>query len=309
MKVTIVGMGAVGTEITGFLVNMAEVSEIVAIDQNRARAEGEIRDFSHTTSFTYAKNPRMVAGDYADSTNSDIVVITAGAQLTKGQTRDDLVRANSVIIRQIIAEIEHHSPGAIVIVVTNPVDVITWVALKSSSYPRERLFSSGTLLDSARFMRIVSEHVGLDPKNIFGYMLGEHGSTGFIPWSICNVCGLDIDTYCRLNGIATIDRIKMAAEVRDVGYDIFNLKGNTNHGIAAAVFRLIRAIEANERSVLPVGVLLQNQYGIDDVVMSVPCVVGRNGVERILNYSFGSDELAALHRSADHIKHLISLAQ
>ncbi|SFN23975.1 L-lactate dehydrogenase [Formivibrio citricus] len=309
MKVTIVGMGAVGTEITGFLVNMAEVSEIVAIDRNRERVEGEILDFSHTTSFTYAKNPRMVVGDYADSAGSDIVVITAGAQLTQGQTRDDLVRANSVIIREIIAEVERYSPGAIVIVVTNPVDVITWVALKSSSFPRERLFSSGTLLDSARFMRIVSDHVGIDPKNIFGYMLGEHGSTGFIPWSICNVCGLDIDTYCRLNGIPLIDKAAVSAEVRNVGYEIFNRKGNTNHGIAAAVFRLIRAIEADERSVLPVGVLLQDQYGVDDVVMSVPCVVGRNGVERIVNYAFGFDEQAALHRSADHIKSLIALAQ
>lgn len=309
MKVTIVGMGAVGTEITGYLVNMAEVSEIVAIDRNRERVEGEIWDFSHTTSFTYAKNPRMVVGDYADSAGSDIVIITAGAQLTKGQTRDDLVRANSVIIREIIAEVERYSPGAIVIVVTNPVDVITWVALKSSSFPRERLFSSGTLLDSARFMRIVSDHVGIDPKNIFGYMLGEHGSTGFIPWSICNVCGLDIDTYCRLNNVPLIDKAAVSAAVRNVGYEIFNRKGNTNHGIAAAVFRLIRAIEADERSVLPVGVLLKDQYGVDDVVMSVPCVVGRNGVERIVNYAFGFDEQAALHRSADHIKSLIALAQ
>ncbi len=307
MKVSIVGMGAVGTEIFGHLVSMAEVAEIVAIGRNRERVEGEVLDFSHTTSFTYAKNPRMVVGDYADSANSDIVVITAGAQLTKGQTRDDLVRINSEIIREIIANVERYSPNAIVIVVTNPVDVITWVALKNSSYPRERLFSAGTLLDSARFMRIVSEHVGIDPKNIFGYMLGEHGSTGFIPWSICNVCGLDIDTYCRLNELPLIDRAEVSAAVRNVGYEIFNRKSNTNHGIAAAVFRLIRAIVADERSVLPVGILLKNQYEQDDVVMSVPCVIGRGGVARILNYSFTADELDALKKSANHIKSLIAL--
>lgn len=307
MKITLVGMGAVGTEIASLLVNMADVAEIVAIDRSRERTEAEMWDFSHTTSFTYSRNPKLVVGDYPDSQASDIVVISAGAQVGKGQTRDDLVRANSAIIREIIPQVERYSPNAVVIIVTNPVDVITWVALKSSSYPRERLISSGTLLDSARFMRILSEHVHIDPKNIFGYMLGEHGSTGFIPWSICNVCGLDVDTYCHMNNIPPVDKTLISDAVRNIGYEIFNRKGNTNRGIAASVLRLIRAIETNECSVLPVGVLLENQYGVNDVVLSVPCVIGRGGVQRVLNYDFTQEELAAFKRSETHLRSMIEL--
>ncbi|MBS1154636.1 MAG: ldh [Proteobacteria bacterium] len=308
MKVSLIGMGAVGTEIAGLLVNMADVSEIVALDRSREKAEAEIWDFSHTTSFTYSKNPLLIAGDYPDTKDSDIVVITAGAQIAKGQSRDSILRANTVIMREIIEQVEKYSPNAIIINVTNPVEVITHVALRHSSYPRTKVLSAGTVVDSARFMRILSEHVRIDPKNIFGYMLGEHGSTGFIPWSICNVCGLDVDTYCRMNDIPPIDKLAVQQAVLDVGYEIFNRKGNTNHGIAASVFRVIRAIESNEHSVLPVGVCLENQYGVNDVVMSVPCVIGRDGVQKILNYSFNESELAAFKKSEVHLREMIELA-
>jgi L-lactate dehydrogenase len=307
MKVSVIGMGAVGTEIVGYLVNLAEVTEIVAVDKAREKAEAELWDFSHTTAFIYAKNPRLIVGDYADTADSDIVVITAGAQLAKGQTRDDLVRVNSGIIRSIIKDIEAHSPKAVVIVVTNPVDVITLVALRHSSYPRERLISAGTIIDSARFMRILAEHVDLDPKNIFGYVLGDHGSTGFIPWSICNVCGLDVETYCALNGLPPIDKTTLRQRVLDAGFDIFNRKGNTNHGIAAAVFRVIRAVTSDERSVLPVGVRLDGEYGVHDVVASVPCVVGRGGAQRILNYRFNPSEQREFDASIAHLRALIAL--
>ncbi|MDP5240665.1 L-lactate dehydrogenase [Uliginosibacterium sp. 31-16] len=307
MKVSVIGMGAVGTEIVGFLVNMSEVTEIVAVDKNRGKAEAEIWDFAHTTAFTYAKNPALVAGDYADSRDSDIVVITAGAQLQQGQSRDDLVRINCVILREIIAEVERYSPGAIVINVTNPVDVMTQVMLQASSYPPSRLISAGTLIDTARLLRIISEHVKLDPKNIVGYLLGDHGATGFIPWSVVNVGGQDIDSYCRLNGIAPVDKAAIRQQTLDAGFRIFERKGNTNHGIAASVFRIIRAIEANEHSVLPVGVLLQGEYGVQDLVMSVPCVVGRQGVHKILHYEFTAAEQLEFHRSEQHLRSLLAL--
>lgn len=168
--------------------------------------------------------------------------------------------------------------------------------------------SAGTIVDTARFMRIISDHVQVDPKNIFGYVLGDHSSTGFIPWSICNVCGLDIDTYCRLNDIAVIDKAEIRQLVLDVGMEIFNRKGNTNHAIAASVFRVIRAIAANEHSVLPVGVLLQNQYEVDDVVMSVPCVIGGDGVQKILNYQFTRQEQNEFLASEAHLRKLLALA-
>jgi L-lactate dehydrogenase len=307
MKVSVIGMGAVGTEIVGFLVNMSEVTEIVGVDKVRAKAEAEIWDFLHTTPFTYAKNPALVAGDSADTASSNIVVITAGAQLQKGQSRDELVRINCVIMREIIREVERYSPNAIIINVTNPVDVMTQVMLQSSSYPPERMLSAGTLIDTARFLRILSDHVQVDPKNIYGYMLGDHGATGFIPWSLCKVCGMDVDSYCTLNGLPLVDKAAVRQQTLDAGFRIFERKGNTNHGIAASVFRIIRAIEANEHSVLPIGILLQGQYGVDGLVMSVPCVVGRSGVQRILNYEFAEDELAEFRRSETHLRELLAL--
>ncbi len=307
MRASVIGMGAVGSELVGLLVTMSEMSEIIAVDRSRERAEAEIWDFSHTTSFIYAKNPLLLVGDYPDTANSDIVVITAGAQIKAGQSRDALVQINSQVIRDIIAQIETYSPNAIVLVVTNPVDVITQVALRHSHYPRTRLISSGTIIDSARFMRILSDHLKIDPKNIFGYVLGDHSATGFIPWSHCNVCGLDVDTFCRLNDLAPVDKAAIHQRVLDVGIEIFNRKGNTNHAIAASVFRIIRAIAANEHSVLPVGVLLQNRYGVDDLVMSVPCVIGRDGVQKILNYEFTPEEQHDFHRSEAHLRQLLAL--
>lgn len=308
MKVSVIGMGAVGTELVGLLLSLSEATEIVAVDKSREKSEAEMWDFAHTTAFTYAKNPDLVVGDYPDTAESDVVVITAGAQVQKGQTRDAIVSINAVLIRDIIAQVERYSPEAIVIIVTNPVDVITEVALRASHYPRSRLFSAGTLIDSARFMRILSDHVRIDPKNIFGYVLGEHGSSCFIPWSLCNVCGVDIDSYCALNGLPPIDRQQVHAQVIQAGFEIFNRKGNTNHGIAAGVFRIIRAIEANERSVLPVGVQLKGEYGVEDVVISVPCVLDRSGVSRILNYRFNEAEAQAFQDSVTHLRTLIALA-
>ncbi len=307
MKVSVIGMGAVGTEVVGFLVHMSEVTEIVAVDKARAKAEAEIWDFSHTSPFTYAKNPLLVAGDFADTADSNIVVITAGAQLQQGQTRDDLVRVNSAILRDIIQQVERYSPGAIVINVTNPVDVMTQVMLMASSYPAGKLISAGTLIDTARFLRILSDHVKIDPKNIYGYMLGDHGATGFIPWSLCKVCGLDVDSYCRLNGLPLIDRDAVRQQTLDAGFRIFERKGNTNHGIAASVFRIIRAIEGNEQSILPLGVMLKGEYGVNGLVMSVPCVVGKNGVERVLSYEFTDEEMAGFRRSEAHLRELLAL--
>lgn len=308
MKVSVIGMGMVGTEIVGNLINLTDVSEIVGVDRSREKVEAELWDFLHTTAFTYSKNPNLVVGDYPDTAASDVVVITAGAQIAAGQDRGDLAEVNGDIIRNIIARVERYSPNAVVIMVTNPVDALTEVVLKASSYPRERVISAGTVIDSARFLRIMSEHAKIDPKNIFGYVLGEHGCTSFIPWSLTNICGLDVDTYCRDNGLPPIDRTDILRRVQAAGYEIFARKGNTNHGIAASVFRIIRAIETNEHSVLPVGVRLDGEYGMRDVVMSVPCVIGRGGVQRVLNYTLSADEMAEMRRSETHLREVAARA-
>lgn len=309
MKITVVGMGAVGTEVVGHLLNAGMATEIVAIDKAVDKARAEIWDFSHTTSFIYAQNPRLVVGDFDDARGSDIVVMTAGANIKPGQTRDMLVKINTAIMREVVAEVERTSPNAILLTVTNPVDILTQVALRHSSFPKERVISLGTIIDTARFMRIVSDHVGIDPKNIFGYVLGDHSETSFIPWSLCNVCGLDVDTYCALNGVAPIDRDGVRRRVIQIGLDILAGKGNTNHGIAASVHRIIRAIAGDEHSVLPVGTLLEGEYGVRDAVMSVPCVIGRSGRERVVACRFTDEEQAAFDTSHAHILTLLASAE
>jgi len=205
---------------------------------------------------------------------------------------------NATLIREIIHKLYTYAPHAILIMVTNPVDVLTHIAYKEALYPRERLISSGTLVDTARFMKIVSKKVGIDPKNINGYILGEHGKGSTLPWSICNICGLDVDTFCELNGLPRLNREAIYQDVLNAGFEIFYKKGNTNHSTAASVFRIIRAIANDEHSVLPLGVYLDGEYGLHDVVLNVPVVVTKKGASKILKYKLLPEELEALHVSA-----------
>ena len=274
------------------------MSEIVLVNRNVQKAVGEVEDFSYVESFTYARNTHLHSRDYVDCAQCDVIVITAGAQLKGSQTRDELLHENATLIREIIHKLYTYAPHAILIMVTNPVDVLTHIAYKEALYPRERLISSGTLVDTARFMKIVSKKVGIDPKNINGYILGEHGKGSTLPWSICNICGLDVDTFCELNGLPRLNREEIYQSVLNVGFEIFYKKGNTNHSTAASVFRIIRAIANDEHSVLPLGVYLDGEYGLHDVVLNVPVVVTKKGASKILKYKLLPEELEALHVSA-----------
>lgn len=305
MKISVIGMGAVGTEIVGSLATMPEVAEIVCLNRTRDKAEGEVLDLAHTTAFTYARNPVLRAGDPPDLAGSDVVVVTAGVRFLPGRPRDDLLEANAAIACGWMREIERHAPGAIVLVATNPVEPVTQLMLGCASLPPERVISLGTVVDTARLMRIISDRVGIDPKNIFGYVLGDHSETAFIPWSICSVCGMDLDTYCRLNAQAPFDREAVRAAVMDAGLAIMTRKGNTNRGISASACRVVRAIIADEKSVLPVGTLMRGEYGLRDVVLCLPCVIGRSGVERVLRYEFTTGEMEELKASAAHVHYLI----
>lgn len=305
MKITIVGAGMVGTEICSYLFIMGTAREIVLIDVDRNKAQGEITDFRHMSAFTHTKNIKLIAGDYSDSAGSDIIVITAGAQIKHGQPREELVQINSIIMSEIARDIYKYSPDGIVIIVTNPVDVCTWFYLKNSGSDPAKVISSGTLLDTARFMTILADHVEMDPKNVFGYVLGEHGATSFIPWSICNISGIGLEEYCRTNNLPNVDRELMLRKVLNAGYEIFSMKGNTNHGIAASVYRIIRAIELNEHSVLPVGFCIDNIYELKDTVLSLPVIINKNGIGKIINYKLEEEEIIDLHRSADNVRRLI----
>ncbi|AHJ11719.1 lactate/malate family dehydrogenase [Sulfurospirillum multivorans] len=298
MRVGIIGVGGVGVELVNYLLTLGSMSEIVLVNRNKEKAMGEVADFSYVESFTYARNTHLHSGDYVDCAHCDVIVITAGITLKGEQTRDALLGENAALIRTLMHELYAYAPHAIIIMVTNPVDVLTHIAFKEGLYPRERLISAGTLVDTARFMKIVSKKVGIDPKNINGYVLGEHGKGSTLPWSICNICGLDVDTFCELNGLPLLDRAQIYQDVINAGFEIFYKKGNTNHSTAASVFRIIRAIANDEHSVLPLGVYLEGEYGLSDVVLNVPVVVTRKGATKILNYKLLPEELEALHVSA-----------
>ncbi|QIA65546.1 L-lactate dehydrogenase [Vibrio astriarenae] len=306
MKIGVIGAGAVGVGICNYLLTMGSVSELVLLDNNLKRAEGEVFDFRHTAALTFSKNTHIVpTDDYMALVQADIVVITAGAQIKQGQTRLDLAEVNSKIGVDIAKQIEKVAPNAILIVVSNPCDIVAHFITQNTSFVPSKVISSGCVIDTARLMTIVANRVDLDPKNVFGYVLGEHGSNCFTPKSLISIAGQPADYYCDTQHIPRIDADDLLESVKQAGYEIFKRKQNTTHGIAASVFRIIQAISINERSVLPVAKLLQGEYGLDNVVLSLPMVIGRNGAETVLKHPFTVDELETLNTISLSIKQTV----
>lgn len=303
MKVSVIGAGSVGVGVCSYLLNLGSLKELMIFDINKEKAEAEAWDFIHTESLTFSKHTKITVGrDYSDFADSDIIVLTAGAQIKVGQSRMELNEINGRIGVDIMKQVEPHAPNAIIIVVSNPCDVVAQCIIQHTGYSPSKVISSGCVIDTARLMSIVAQRVNLDPKNIFGYVLGEHGSSCFIPMSLINIAGQPADYYCDTNNQERIDPDELLESVIQAGLEIFRRKLNTTHGIAASVFRIIQAISINERSILPVGVMLQGEYGIENVVLSVPTVIGQNGVERILVQPFGEEELEKLHNIAEEIR-------
>lgn len=305
MKITIIGAGAVGIDLCHYILNLGDCRELVLIDLNRERTEAEQLDFGHTSALVYAKNTRIIAGDYPDAAESDIIIITAGAQIKPGQNRLELAAVNAPILTQISKHCHEVAPNAVLIIVTNPCDVLTHFVIKNSPYPSHKVISAGCVVDSARLMKIIADHVQLDPKNIFGFVLGEHGAGSIIPWSILQIAGQPADTFCRLNHYPVIEPEQLLSDVKQAGLNIFNRKLNTNHGIAGSVFRIIRAIAINEYSVLPVGSMVNGQYGIEDVVLNIPFVVNAKGIDRAPLYPFTEEEIAQLRDTARTLRKVI----
>ncbi|USD42388.1 L-lactate dehydrogenase [Vibrio sp. SCSIO 43135] len=302
MKIGVIGAGAVGVGICNYLLTLGSVSELVLLDQNLDRAEGEVFDFRHTAALTFSKNTHIVpTDDYLTLIGADIVVITAGAQIKQGQTRMDLAEINAKIGVDIAKQVERVAPNATLIVVSNPCDIVTHFIAKNTQLPASKVISSGCVIDTARLMSIVANRVNLDPKNVFGYVLGEHGAHCFTPKSLISIAGQPADYYCDTNHIERICADELLESVKQAGYEIFKRKQNTTHGIAASVFRIIQAIKIDERSVLPVATLLNGDYGLKDVVLSLPTVVGAHGAESILHHPFSEDELATLNAIAANV--------
>jgi L-lactate dehydrogenase len=305
-KVVIVGAGAVGSTFAYALAGSGLADEIVLFDSNHELALGQVLDLAHGQAFFPSVQIRE--GQTADYADARLVAITAGAKQQPGESRLDLLQRNAKIIRGIVDEIVSRKSRAVVLVVTNPVDILTYVAHKRSGWPRGRILGSGTVLDSARFRHLLSQHCGVDVHNIHGYILGEHGDSEFPAWSMTNMAGMPIEQFCRLclkcDDWQTARR-KIADEVKHSAYHIIDYKGATWFAVGLALTRIAGTILRNQHSVLTVSSVLEGEYGLSDVSLGVPCVLSRQGVERVLEVTLPSDERNALVKSAALLRETI----
>jgi L-lactate dehydrogenase len=307
-KVSIIGCGSVGMRYAYALMMRGVARQIVIVDIDRKRLEGEVMDLSHGA--PYLPPVEVTAGEYPDIVNSDLVVITAGKKQTPGQTRVELVRDNVEIFKKIIPEIVKYAPAAIFLVAANPVDILAYAAYKISSKPPREILSSGTVLDSARFRFLISRHCCIDPHNVHAYILGEHGDSEFAVWSKAMIGGILFADYCcvcrQKNNCRRDETFKsLFEEVRDSAYKIIEKKGETSYGIGLALARITQAVINDENAVLPVSSLVSYYYGVNDVYLSVPAVVNRTGVREILHIDFNAEEEESFRSSAAAVKKVI----
>lgn len=297
-KVIVVGAGSVGTTYIYALLQTGLASEIALIDVDRKRVEGEIMDLSHGLPFI--PPVAVKAGEYADCADAHLIVITAGAKQAPGQSRTELIRKNAHIVTSISEQIRQHDTPAVVVMVTNPVDTLTQLALEGLGLPAGRVIGSGTVLDSARFKYLLSRHCNIDARNVHAYVLGEHGDTEVAAWSMTHIAGIPIKEYCERCNACDYQRHhrEIAEQVRTSAYHIIDYKGSTFYGIGLSLIRISAAILRNERSVLTVSTRLTGEYGINDLCLSVPCIIGEHGVNRVVATELLSTEQRGLERSA-----------
>ena len=301
-KVAIIGAGFVGSSSAFALMQKGLFNELVLIDANKARAEGEAMDISH--GLAYSNSMRIYAGEYEDISDAKIIIITAGAAQKVGETRLDLIKKNSKIMTSIINEIVRVKAEGLLLIVANPVDVLTQVALKVSGFGKERVFGSGTVLDTARLKYLLSEKLRIDTRNVHAVIMGEHGDSEFVAWSFANISGMPIKKFLCLRGYKDMEQLKeeIHAEVRDSAYKIIERKGATYYGIALSVTRICECIVKNQHSMLPLSTLLEGEYGVSNVALSVPAILGSDGVEAVLELPLSSNEILELHHSADTLE-------
>jgi len=281
-------------------------SEIVLIDANRAKAEGEAMDLNHTVPF--ADPTRIWAGDYADCAGAAVTVLAAGVGQKPGQSRLDCLQANVRIWRDIVSQIAHHNPRGILLVATNPVDALTYVAWKLSGLPPARVLGSGTILDTARFRFLLSQHFGVDARSVHAYIIGEHGDSEVPVWSLANIAGMHLPEYCRAQGLPYEpgQMEKIFESTRDAAYHIIERKGATYYAVAAGLLRITQSILRHQNTVLSVSSLIDDYCGISDVCFSLPTVVDRGGIQRVLRLELDETEKAKLRQSADVLRKTIA---
>ncbi|MEJ8840669.1 L-lactate dehydrogenase [Ramlibacter sp. AN1133] len=301
-KVAVVGAGRVGSTFAYTLAASGLVREIVVADADLARAEGEAMDIAQSVPFH--RPVRVRAGSLRDAAGAAVTVITAGAAQRPGEPRTALVQRNVEVLRGILDEVVAANPDGLLLIATNPVDALTCAALRMSGLPPGRVIGSGTVLDSARLRAELAAHYGVDARNVHAYVLGEHGDSEFVAWSTATVGNMKLEDYCAAThtSCAPEEMEKIGERVRRAAYEIIQRKGATNFAIAAALTRIIEAILRDEQSVLTVSTLVQGEYGLQDVCLSLPAIVGRGGVQRVLQVPLAVGEVAALRRSADAIR-------
>ena len=303
-KVAIVGTGAVGSGFAFALAQSGVAEEITLVDVNADLAKGQALDLAHGAPFYRTVN---IHADTAPEAyrKAAIIVVTAGkAQASPGQSRLELMQINSKIVTSIVADIQSVNPDAIVLIATNPVDILTHVARLRTTWPRGRILGSGTVLDSARFRWLLAEHCGVSPQNVHASILGEHGDSEFAAWSLVHIGGVPMSDYC--GGCRKCDflhrRPQILEQVRRSAYHIIGYKGSTSFGVDMAMTQIVRAILRNERRVMTVSAPLEGEYGLQDVTLGIPCVVGANGIENIIEARLSPEEMKELAHSAQILK-------
>lgn len=304
-KAAIIGCGQVGASIAFRFLQQGLFTRLVLLDANQDKAEGEAMDLRD--GLPYGAAMEITAGNYDDVADCALVVITAGANQKPGETRLDLIGKNTAILRSVLKEITSRDFGGILLVVSNPVDVLTYAAWRLSGYPKERVIGSGTVLDTGRLKQLLGAELRVDSRNVHAFIIGEHGDSELAVWSEANVSGLDLEDFSCARGrcLSKEDRERLYREVRDSAYQIIQRKGATYYGIAMAVGRIAEAIVKDEHAVLPVSVVLEGQYGLEGLALSIPSIVSRNGLQEILEIPLSQEEQGALKASAEQMREAI----
>ncbi|TKZ36411.1 L-lactate dehydrogenase [Brachyspira catarrhinii] len=300
-KCAIIGAGGVGSTTAFTLVQSGLFNEIVIIDVNKNKAEGEALDIAHGIQFTNPVN--IYSGDYKDLADAYLVIVTAGANQMPGESRIDLINKNASIFKKIIPSITEYNKDCILLIVSNPVDILTMLALELSGFPKERVLGSGTVLDTSRLRYLLSKKLEIDSKNIHAFIIGEHGDSELAVWSNADIAGVHIEDYCKnIFDSCDINLEEILNEVRNSAYHIIEKKGSTFYGVAMAVKRIAQAIIRDEYSILPVSHFLNGEYGIKDVCLGIPSLICRKGVKRIIPINLNENEKTYLTKSANTLK-------
>lgn len=304
-KAVMIGCGFVGSAAVFSLMESGLFTEIVLIDVDHTKAEGEAMDISHGIPF--GKPMKIYAGTYDDIVGAEIIIITAGANQKPGETRLDLVHKNVAIYKLIIPEIAKRNFQGILLIVSNPVDILTYVAIKLSGLPENHVIGSGTVLDTARLKYQTGELLGVDSRSVHAFIIGEHGDSEIAAWSSANISGIPIDDFCEMRGHYSHDKEMdiIGDKVKNSAYEIIKRKQATYYGIAVSIRRICEVILRDEKSILPVSNMMHGEYGIENIALSFPAIVGKNGIETKVPISLDEDEVSALIKSSKLLKNIM----